>query len=89
MSVILSTERTQGRKGKWTVRPFSRNPEGNPSRKEKVARKKKSPQRTITAGGDSKQWKAKLSFLKSKFLQKRRTGLTSQPEFSPGAENRP
>ena len=57
--------------------------------KKKVARKKKSPQRTIAAGGDSKQWKAKLSFLKSKFLQKRRTGLTSQPEFSPGAENRP
>ena len=59
------------------------------SEKKKVARKKKSPQRTIAAGGDSKQWKAKLSFLKSKFLQKRRTGLTSQPEFSPGAENRP
>ena len=57
--------------------------------KKKVAHKKKSPQRTIAAGGDSKQWKAKLSFLKSKFLQKRRTGLTSQPEFSPGAENRP
>ena len=57
--------------------------------KKKVARKKKSPQRTIAAGGDSKQWKAKLSFLKSKFLQKRRTGLTSQPEFSPGAENCP
>lgn len=57
--------------------------------KKKVARKKKSPQRTIAAGGDSKQWKAKLSFLKSKFLQKRRTGLTLQPEFSPGAENRP
>lgn len=59
------------------------------SEKKKVARKKKSPQRTIAAGGDSKQWKAKLSFLKSKFLQKRRTGLTSQPEFSPGAENCP
>ena len=44
LSVILSTERTQGRKGKWTVRPFSRNPEGNPSRKEKsCAQKEKSP----------------------------------------------
>lgn len=37
LSVILSTERAQGRKGKWTVRPFSRNPESNPSRKEKRA----------------------------------------------------
>lgn len=89
MSVILSAERTQGRKGKWTVRPFSRNPESNPSRKEKSRAQKEKSQRTIAAGGDSKQWKAKLSFLKSKFLQKRRTGLTSQPEFSPGAENRP
>ena len=44
LSVILSTERTQGRKGKWTVRPFSRNPESNPSLKEKsCAQKEKSP----------------------------------------------
>lgn len=44
MSVILSTEGTQGRKGKWTVRPFSRNPESNTSRKEKsCAQKEKSP----------------------------------------------
>ena len=40
----MSTERTQGRRGKWTVRPFSRNPEGNSSRKEKsCAQKEKSP----------------------------------------------
>ena len=44
LSVILSAERTQGRRGKWTVRPFSRNQESNPSRKEKsCAQKEKSP----------------------------------------------
>lgn len=54
MSVILSAERTQGRKGKWTVRPFSSNPESNPSRKEKSRAQKEKSQRTIAAGGDSK-----------------------------------
>ena len=53
--------------------------------KKKVARKKKSPQRTIAAGGDSKQWKAKLSFLKSKFLQKRWTGIAPEGAEFPDA----
>ena len=84
---MLKGHKGEGEKGLSVPFPVTRKvtlPE-----KKKVARKKKSPQRTIAAGGDSKQWKARLSFLKSKFLQKRRTGLTSQPEFSPGAENRP